>query len=57
MNAQYIGVNESDISDDICREPEKVIVFNHRPQAYRNYPMFLSAIRKLREKREEEARI
>ena len=53
MNAQYIGVNESDISDDICREPEKVIVFNHRPQAYRNYPMFLSAIRKLREKRQD----
>ena len=53
MKPHYIGVNDEDIAKDICKEPNKTIVFNHRLNNYRNYPFFLEAVRDLRKLRQD----
>jgi len=47
LTPQYIGVKHDLIRENICESPEKTIVFNHRPQAYKNFPHFLTLMAKL----------
>ena len=38
----YLGVDKQDIVKTINTKPENLIVFNHRTNAYKNYPNFIS---------------
>ena len=38
---QHLGVNETDISANITNNINKVIVFNHRPDAYKHFKEFM----------------
>ena len=53
LQVQHLGVNEEDIVDDINENPEKIIVFNHRPDTYKNFNGFLKVIDTLREQRQD----
>ena len=53
LQVQHLGVNEEDIADDINENPEKIIVFNHRPDTYKNFNGFLKVIDTLREQRQD----
>ena len=46
--AQPPGVSVSDVTPEIDTQTEKLIVFNHRPAPYKDYPTFLKIIRQLR---------
>ena len=53
LQVQHLGVNREDIADDINENPEKIIVFNHRPDTYKNFNGFLKVIDTLREQRQD----
>ena len=38
---QHLGVDKKDITDKINQNPEKIIVFNHRPDTYKNFKQFI----------------
>ena len=38
---QHLGVDKKDITDKINPNPEKIIVFNHRPDTYKNFKQFI----------------
>ena len=46
--AQPPGVSVADVTSAIDTETDKLIVFNHRPAPYKDYPTFLKIIRQLR---------
>ena len=39
---QYLGVDKSDVVSDINPSPEKIIVFNHRPDTYKHFKEFIA---------------
>lgn len=47
------GITESDIVTSIESLSDPVIVFNHRPDPYKDYPAFLRAMRELRKHRQD----
>jgi glycosyltransferase involved in cell wall biosynthesis len=47
------GVSPSQIVSSIEEESDPVIVFNHRPDPYKDYPAFLRAMRELRKQRQD----
>jgi|APSaa5957512576_1039674.scaffolds.fasta_scaffold05695_2 glycosyltransferase involved in cell wall biosynthesis len=53
LKVQHLGVNETDITDDINETPGKVIVFNHRPDTYKHFNSFMNVMEKLREQRQD----
>jgi len=53
LQVQHLGVDKEDIADDINENPEKIIVFNHRPDTYKNFNGFLKVIDTLREERQD----
>tara|TARA_B110000902_G_scaffold214580_1_gene246637 strand:- start:4945 stop:6282 length:1338 start_codon:yes stop_codon:yes gene_type:complete len=53
MLPTYLGVYDKDIVKKENRNYEKVIVFNHRLSAYRNFDFFKETIEKLRETRQD----
>ena len=53
LQVQHLGVDREDIADDINENPEKIIVFNHRPDTYKNFNGFLKVIDTLREQRQD----
>ena len=53
LTVQHLGVDKNDIVDDINESPEKIIVFNHRPDTYKNFKGFMKVIYKLREIRQD----
>ena len=53
LQVQHLGVNRENIADDINENPEKIIVFNHRPDTYKNFNGFLKVIDTLREQRQD----
>jgi len=53
LQVQHLGVVETDIVEKINENPEKIIVFNHRPDAYKNYKLFLRVIDELRKIRQD----
>jgi len=53
LKVQHLGVDEKDIVDNINSNPEKIIVFNHRPDTYKNYKEFLKVTDKLYKQRQD----
>lgn len=47
LTVQHLGVNEKDIVNEINETPEKIIVFNHRPDTYKHFKEFIKVIDKL----------
>jgi len=42
LTVQHLGVKEEDIVDSINENPEKIIVFNHRPDTYKHFKEFIA---------------
>ena len=53
LTVQHLGVDVEDIVDNINESPEKIIVFNHRPDTYKHFKQFTSLTDKLWEKRKD----
>lgn len=53
LTVQHLGVDKDDIVDDINENPEKIIVFNHRPDTYKHFKEFIKVTDKLYEKRKD----
>lgn len=53
LTVQHLGVDVSDIVSDINSRPEKIIVFNHRPDTYKHFKKFISVCDKLWEVRQD----
>ena len=53
LQVQHIGVDGKDIVLDINEKTFKRIVFNHRPETYKNYKDFLELMDKLYEQRQD----
>ena len=50
---QHLGVDEKDIVDEINETPEKIIVFNHRPDTYKHFKEFVAVCDELYEMRQD----
>ena len=53
LTVQHLGVNKSDIVSEINQTPEKIIVFNHRPDTYKHFKEFIAVCDKLWELRQD----
>ena len=53
LTVQHLGVDEDDIVDNINESPEKIIVFNHRPDTYKHFKQFIALTDKLWETRKD----
>jgi hypothetical protein len=53
LEVQHIGVDGKDIVSEINKTPEKIIVFNHRPETYKNYKQFLEITDELYKQRQD----
>lgn len=53
LTVQHLGVDESDIVTRINTNPTRTIVFNHRPDTYKNYNGFIRLIDKLWKQRQD----
>ena len=53
LTVQHLGVNAKDIIDNINETPEKIIVFNHRPDTYKHFKQFIAVCDKLWELRQD----
>ena len=53
LTPQHLGVKENDIVENINNSPEKIIVFNHRPDTYKHFKQFISLCDSLWEKRKD----
>ena len=42
LTVQHLGVNREDIVSEINETPEKIIVFNHRPDTYKHFKEFIA---------------
>ena len=42
LTIQHLGVNVEDIVSEINETPEKIIVFNHRPDTYKHFKEFIA---------------
>jgi hypothetical protein len=42
LTVQHLGVNREDIVSEINETPEKIIVFNHRPDTYKHFKEFMA---------------
>ena len=47
LAVQHLGVNSEDIVNEINETPEKIIVFNHRPDTYKHFKEFIAVMDKL----------
>jgi len=47
LTVQHLGVDEKDIVEKINPNPEKIIVFNHRPDTYKHFKEFIAVCDKL----------
>ena len=53
LTVQHLGVNVEDIVPEINETPEKIIVFNHRPDTYKHFKQFIAITDKLWEMRQD----
>jgi len=53
LTVQYLGVKDSDIVTSVNKESEKIIVFNHRPDTYKDFPNFMKVMGELRKQRQD----
>ena len=42
LTVQHLGVDAEDVVTDINENPEKIIVFNHRPDTYKHFKLYIS---------------
>ena len=53
LTVQHLGVKEEDIVDSINENPEKIIVFNHRPDTHKHFKEFIALTDELWEIRQD----
>ena len=53
LDVQYLGVDEKDVVEKPNYNPEKVIVFNHRPDTYKHFDEFMEVMDTVREIRQD----
>ena len=53
LTVQHLGVNNMDVVSEINDTPEKIIVFNHRPDTYKHFKEFIAVCDKLWELRQD----
>lgn len=53
LEPQVLGISSEQIVSNIQTQTEKVIVYNHRPDPYKDFPAFLKAMRELRKQRQD----
>ncbi len=53
LTVQHLGIDVDDIVDNINETPQKIIVFNHRPDTYKHFKQFISLTDKLWETRKD----
>lgn len=53
IDVHYLGIEEKNVVDSIDENTEKIIVFNHRTWAYKNYSHFVSLMDKLYAQRQD----
>ena len=53
LTVQHLGVNNIDVVSEINKTPEKIIVFNHRPDTYKHFKEFIAVCDKLWELRQD----
>ena len=53
LTVQHLGVNREDIVEEINETPEKIIVFNHRPDTYKHFKEFIAVTDQLWEIRQD----
>ena len=53
LTVQHLGVGEKDVMSEINDTPDKIIVFNHRPDTYKHFKQFIAVIDKLWEMRQD----
>jgi len=53
LTVQHLGVDAKSIIDSINETPEKIIVFNHRPDTYKHFKEFIAVCDKLWEMRKD----
>ena len=53
LTVQHLGVNQEDIVSNINETPEKIIVFNHRPDTYKHFKQFMGVMDNLQQIRQD----
>jgi len=53
LTVQHLGVNEKDVISETNDAPDKIIVFNHRPDTYKHFKQFIAVTDKLWEMRQD----
>jgi hypothetical protein len=53
LTVQHLGVGEKDVMSAINDTPDKIIVFNHRPDTYKHFKQFIAVTDKLWEMRQD----
>ena len=49
LTVQHLGVNQEDVVSNINETPEKIIVFNHRPDTYKHFKQFMGVMDNLQQ--------
>tara|TARA_Y100000593_G_scaffold94362_1_gene193065 strand:+ start:1969 stop:3309 length:1341 start_codon:yes stop_codon:yes gene_type:complete len=53
LKPTYLGIEDENVIDNINKKYDKIIVFNHRPQAYKDYPFFIELMDELYNQRQD----
>ena len=53
FTVQHLGVNQEDVVSNINETPEKIIVFNHRPDTYKHFKQFMGVMDNLQQIRQD----
>jgi len=53
MTVQYLGVRKDDVIPSVNKNTQKTIVFNHRPDTYKDFPNFMKLMYNLRKERQD----
>ena len=53
LKVQHLGVNQEDVVSNINEKPEKIIVFNHRPDTYKHFKQFMGVMDNLQQIRQD----
>ena len=53
LTVQHLGVNQEDVVSNINETPEKIIVFNHRPDTYKHFKQFMGVMDNLQQIRQD----
>ena len=53
LTVQHLGVNQEDVVSNINETPEKIIVFNHRPDTYKHFKQYMGVMDNLQQIRQD----